>query len=224
LTAALLGNPLAAAHAAVVKFQASGTVDQVLLDPTLPNIVGVKLGDPFTFTYSFDDTTLNTSAAPWFSYPNALRSLVIDIANQHFVLDVTTGSSISGTNDDFHPGTDFSDSYSVVLSRTDGQLQTYAMFSMNVFGSSPPAALTSRALTDTPPSLSLFGGGLMHLRFLVPDPTSPLPGVGKQDFVRAQVNSLALVPSAVPVPAAVWLISSGLGVLGFFGRRTDCVL
>lgn len=56
------------------------------------------------------------------------------------------------------------------------------------------------------PFSTTFGGGWVVLG----DPAIPL---------SPSAIAAGIAPSAIPVPAAVWLFSSGLGLLGFINRR-----
>jgi hypothetical protein len=70
--------------------------------------------------------------------------------------------------------------------------------------------LLSDAL-GTPPSVQ--GADANNLQFAVYGPSNTL------DQFSLRFDSIGVAP--VPVPAAVWLLLSGLGGLGAFSRRTE---
>lgn len=109
----LLFGLVAQAQASIVSFQVSGTIDTV--DPTLAG-GGIAVGDTFTVTYSFDDTTPARSGSDSnFAVFDALTSF-----------NVTAGTYIASSNGapeiqvDNDPPAPNDDRYAVISRASDG--------------------------------------------------------------------------------------------------------
>lgn len=200
------------ARSAPVTFQATGELYTVNL--TRPNDPlaaafgpSVMVGDAVTVTYIFDDSShdLVTDTTDG-RYQNLISrvDVIIDTAILTLFPMQICGNCHSMINlfNDFTGGGGFWDQYAIEAAYSTGG--SNYLLRLRLFNASmtPSLAMTSDQLLAIPPNPLAFSGD----RF-----GSLSAGLAGGPSLEFQLSSM----SAVPVPAAAWLLGSALGVLGW---------
>ena len=207
------------AQAALVTLRATGTVTSVDNSSSLlpVGISGSTIGNAFTIEYSFDSATADvnpSSSVGAYNFGSAF-SLTATIGGNSYVL--VTNNGVIGVQDDFLSSGTYYDRYQVSASQFSGAgefLSSALIGLFNAGSTAPQPGLDSQLLPVIGFDPTIFANRSMELRF-----RQIVSGVlVGEDLIIGTVTSIENV-SAVPLPAAAWLMLSGLGGLGFLGRR-----
>lgn len=189
-------------YAALIEISVEGTWESVGVDATV-NPFGLVAGDKFMMHAVYDDTT-------FFNGDEGVTAVIDPAVN---------------------PGTRFE----VIVPYFDGGLQqlVFTHADHSDIGFAPVAQIEfdgSDAATDR----GVFRNFEIHVEFLLFGADFDLDlfwdGLPISDIVNIShggdlaatgsgVDHLSVMPTPVPVPAAVWLFASGLGLLGWQARR-----
>lgn len=210
------------ASAEIVTFQARGVVNRVLNFGQTDfgaYPAGLAAGDEFVLTYSIETSTpafLNDGAQA--RYGQAVTALSFDLKDTHYDFGSDFFDEIYLANDQERLAGTFTDAFSlradqpIVAARPITFDVWLSMATMNA--ATPPDGLTSLDLTATPPNIAGFDGAAIQI-------TAFLASTGQSNDLFGTVTCV----SAVPVPAAAWLLASGLGgVLALRRRRAGLPL
>ena len=230
LTAGLLVGPMWA-QAAVVTYEVKGVVNSFdagngLLPWTSTDI---SVGSQFSVTYEYDDAFPDSDYAdpdPKIgTYPFSILSMVVKVGGQSFTVPLGTAGYDSDqahtVANDVLQGGNYVDqlAYTRVgcVNFAPDELSTQC-FRGVVFlreaSTGPSSILSSDARVDFPSMFSSFS--TREFRFSAADIYFQLGGAsGVRDGFVGTITSIA----PVPLPAAAWLLLSGLGGLGLLRRR-----
>lgn len=193
LTTALIGS----AHASVVNMTFTGEVDGGFGD--------ANPGDPFTLTISYESTTANSGDAT-FGVFNAL--ITLNVTAGGFVATSTGAAEIQIDN---NPGGGNHDRFSVVSRATDGLTGSNNGIPVNFFflrlDDSTDTAFSTADSLPTVLSLAAFDSNSFGIFFENTDSS-----------IGGHITGITTA-GEVPLPAALPLFASGLGLLGFAGWR-----
>lgn len=221
LAAALIGTYASAALSASVTFNFTGTTTYALPSPNA-SYVSIGLGDTLTGHYTFDSTLQpRTDYGVYGSYASdyyQLDSLSLDVGNVHYALGAYVPGDWQDTrivvaNDYTGANPSYSGDHYIVSGDRWG---TYAFR----FDLADPTnnALQDSSLPLTSPALSAFATTTWELYA----PGQDWDRYGTMDLVASgSITSLTSVP--VPVPAAGWLLLSGVAGLVVCTRRASRV-
>ena len=227
LAAGLLVGPMWA-QAAVVTYEVKGVVDSFdagngLLPWTSSDIA---VGSQFSVRYEYDDAFPDSNANPNIgTYQESIISMVVTIGAQSFALPMGDGG---GAGDQAHTvandalqGVNYVDQ----LAYTRVGCVNFATSGLSnpcyrgvVFlreaSTGPSSILSSDARVAFPSMFSSFS--TREFRFSAADIYTRLDG---PDSVRDGFIGTVTSIAPVPLPAAAWLLLSGLAGLGVLGRR-----
>lgn len=191
-------------------FAAPVTLDFTGVVTSTYNEPGIAVGTAFSGTMTFDyanstattGTVGSTSGALW-------QGLTADPANPVFSMTATIGSTL------FTVQPSASVTYnSPTQNYVNGSGGT-SFYAVNVLAQSVVTYLQAQV------SLSNPSGGLYDLSGL---PLLPSSGTTQNNFFATETTGVhfditSLTPAPVPLPAAGWLLVSGLGAMGAMVRR-----
>jgi hypothetical protein len=225
LAMALIGAPLAAS-AGSVTYEVTGTINNIEnVSGLIPSqFSGVLDGDTFTFIYS-----VNTSASPS-GCPSCVYNSAVSQASVSFggsvpeALPVGSGNSVpivQASADQTNGSSIYSTEYAA-LTATDGVSPTFT-------GIQTGASIHLVASSSQP--LGIYSES--QLESVVPNPFSPAAANAENLFALEftnYVNGISTESPAdisgtissiqvVPLPAAAWLMLSGLGGFGALARK-----
>ncbi|MBC7788729.1 MAG: hypothetical protein H7Z74_02175 [Anaerolineae bacterium] len=209
----VLALMLPAAHAEIVTFRATGTISIVDSNDGFLPIIG-RVGDAYTLDYSFDTQTPGRSGS-W--YDGALTQVTLQVGAS--TISVPLGiNDIVVANDSPSMAGMLEDFYRVQTDSVGDSLRTSLSLSLYTIGWQP-TLLTGNSLSSEPPDISLarsrgFGFSVSN---------GPSGGLYRSDSFSGDIESLTRL-TPVPVPAAAWLLVSGLVFLRRFSspdRRPD---
>jgi hypothetical protein len=196
--AILSTSSVVAAHASVINMTFTGVVDGGFGD--------ANVGDPFSLAISYESTTANTGVTPGFGVFNALLSLNLTAGTF-----VATSSAAAEIQIDNNPGGGFHDRFGVVSRASDGLTGTNNGVPVNFFfmrlDDSTDSAFSTADALPTALSLAAFDGKSFGIFF-----------EGIDNSISGRITGISR-PGEVPLPAALPLFLTGLGVLGLLGRR-----
>jgi len=178
-------------------------------------------GTIFTMEFTFDDATPDQAPEPDLgAYVDAISAAGMMIGSSAFgkgeINNIVIGNDLEGTGGTF---TTYTDLYSATShTRTpdvDPDFVLFEGFAINLVSSLtvPPTTLTSIDLT-APPWPSDWGIATTEY-FII---RRPEDGSGSQERLASAITSITSI-SVVPLPAAIWLLGSALGLLGWMKRR-----
>lgn len=176
-----------------------------IYEGTVTNLSGTEvnsafsIGNAFSFTYTFEETTLGSGANPT-SYTGAITNASVSIGPTY----VTTGTSGNISVKDDGADDDYLAAAPVPTGATIGAGFNPANMNMSLFGGS---VFSDESLPSTQPDpANFFGGKQLSLSF---SDGSTFQFVQSTDFTV----------SAVPLPAALPLFAGALGLFGLLGWR-----
>jgi hypothetical protein len=225
---ALLGAPLAA-NAALVTYQVDGTINEVSNTfGGLPSgFSSASTGEQLVLTFTVDTSTAPNygSTANSASYANAVVSETATIGGTTLTPSIAGGqpSSVVGIMADqasgSGAGTVYTTQYEVIAGSTQPANYTGVDPSWELNESigtrSPTGFYTNASLSDAPLSLFQIGQNGFAEIYLNYDGYVNGSYTAENSLIRADVTSI----SAVPIPASVWLLVSGIGSLGALARK-----
>lgn len=230
LAMGLLVGPMST-QAAVVTYEVKGVVNSFdagngLLPWTSSDIA---VGSQFSVLYEYDDAFPDSDYADpdpnIGTYPFSILSMVVNVGGQSFTVPLGTAGYDSDqahtVANDVLQGGNYVDqlAYTRVgcVNFVPDEQSTQCYRGVAIFRESsatPPSVLTSDARVDFPSMLSSFS--TREFRFSAANIYFQLGGAsGVRDGFVGTITSVA----PVPLPAAAWLLLSGLGGLGLLGRR-----
>ena len=213
------------AQAALVTWRASGTISQVV-DPTGAFGGQIAAGSTFTLDYTFDTSTLDGFAGPsWGSYVNAITSVSLAFAGsvgtlQHSFSSLGSTGNIS-VNDGTPSGAMFLDTFNLQAMSPYQATGVRDNVTMNLYNSASTIAVgpfASDSMPSSPPDPLDF---YLLRTFRWEEVFLSNGSVLNTSFVSGTVTSHSVSP--VPLPAAVWLLLSGLGGLGMLSRGRNAL-
>jgi hypothetical protein len=175
----------------------------------------LRAGVPFELRYSFDTTTPAVSiTANEAEYSWAITAVELLVGTTSYSW---SGAQLNSSNillrDDHPNGSTFEELYYAAASMSTDPFITY-QFVLALSSSSTPApteAMNGVQLGAVPPDPTAFMGRGFSLSAIYSDSSHTI-GLGD---LRGEVTSL----NAVPLPAAAWLLATGLGCLSAWVRR-----
>jgi hypothetical protein len=189
------------AQAAPITFLFEGTVDYTSFSNGTPDEFGI--GDTFSMLVEFDSTEPDRNADT--------RRGFYDWTSLTFTVGTYSGSATGEIyiEDDYLSGRDMYNLIALSLSAPDvlGLTPGYMSFDMR---DNTGTVFSDDSLPLSPPDLGDFNSISMSLKFNNFD-------FSANGDVELTLNSI----TAVPVPAAVWLFGSALGLLGWMRRRQN---
>ena len=185
-----------AAHASVINMTFTGVVDGGFGD--------ANVGDPFSLAISYESTAANLGDST-FGVFNALLSLNLTAGTF-----VATSSAAAEIQIDNNPGGGFHDRFGVVSRASDGLTGTNNGVPVNFFfmrlDDSTDSAFSTADALPIALSLAAFDGKSFGIFFENVD-----------NSISGRITGISR-PGEVPLPAALPLFVTGLGVLGLLGR------
>jgi hypothetical protein len=191
-----------AAYADIVKFRVDGTLTSIN-DPNGFRPIASQVGDAYSLVYSFESTAIGhregTTPVEILRY-DAITAVSLFIGGTVFEMSPTAWGEIELVNDYCLPFGGCDDGYHVTASNSIIESLYFRMqLALGQNTPTPGTALTSLLLPLTPPDLSAFRPGGVSFQFAN-------PYTGATAYLGGSITSI----SAVPVPAAVWLLGSVL--------------
>lgn len=173
-------------------------------------------GDSFYVDYTFESGIADSNAAPEIgTYDNALLGYTATVNGVSLSPGVsTTGNFIQVLNDYGSPD-DSSDAYNVASGQIVVGQNSYSLYALleNPYNSAPVAPFASANLPLTPWDLSAFTNRSLDIAVF-----TTVNGQLRSNQLSGAITSIT-APTVVPVPGALWLLATGIGVLGLRGRR-----
>ncbi len=210
--ATLFAAPLSAAP---VTLRINATVVGYSNDLGLLPFTG-SAGDSFYVDYTFESTTLDSSAsAANGTYNTAVLSYTAVLNGVSLTPAVSTNGNFIGVLNDFGPSTTRRDEYNVASGEIIAGQTTYSLqlLMTSALGTSPRLPFTSDALPLAPFDATAFPSRTLDVAVF-----TEVNGQLRSNALQGAVTSIT-VPTVVPAPAALWLLASAVGALGVRARR-----
>jgi hypothetical protein len=173
-------------------------------------------GDSFYVDYTFESGVADSNASPEIgTYDNAVLAYTAVVNGVSLSPGVSTvGNFIQVLNDYGSPG-DSSDAYNVASGFLAVGENSYSLYALleNPFNSAPVEPFTSADLPLVPWDLSAFTNRTLDIAVF-----TTVNGQLRSNQLSGAITSIT-TPTVVPAPGALWLLATGIGVLGIRARR-----
>ncbi len=182
------------AQAALVTFNFTGVVTQI---GQVNSYGGTSIGDTFSGSFTFDDSVVGSGGIYNFSGSGVGISATIGSSSfqiNPFTIRVSNQIGGNGITDEY------------MVYGSEGPAQSDTDFQIVLVDASG-LVFSDVSLPLTPPPLDAFDRQANQVRLNIPATTNP----------NSAFNLTSL--TAVPVPAAVWLFGSALGLLGWIKKK-----
>lgn len=173
-------------------------------------------GDSFYVDYTFESGIADSNPSPDIgTYDNALLGYTAVVNGVSLSPGVSNVGNFIQVLNDYGSPDDSSDAYNVASGFITAGENSYSLYALleNPYNSAPVEPFTSAVLPLAPWDVSAFTNRSLDIAVF-----TTVNGQLRSNQLSGAITSIT-TPTVVPVPGALWLLGTGIGMLGLRGRR-----